>query len=106
MHAQLLTSSAGSHQTHDLVMQPPMAPAIFTVTADERQEIMHLAKLLKKTYGTYENAEYISTLHLHAFKALPGRIAKIVSKLGSDFSTQQYGAIVLRGLVEVNQEAL
>jgi L-asparagine oxygenase len=103
MEAQLLTSAASTRQTHEL---PPMAPAIFTVTADERQEIMQIAQFLRKSYGSYENAEYISTLHLHAYKALPERIAKIISRLGSDFSAQQYGAIILKGLVAVNQEAL
>ena len=106
MENLLATSMVKPEQRNTLVIQPPMAPAIITVTADERQEITRIGKFLRNKYGSYNNAEYISTLHLIAYKVLPERIAKLLSKLGTDFSAQQYGAVILKGLVTVDQDAL
>ena len=69
-------------------------------------EITYIGKKLKRKYQDYENPEFISTLHLNAFKLLPERIARILSSFGTDFTAQQYGAIVLRGLIEIGQEEL
>ena len=85
---------------------PPMQPLIIDVTDEERMEITYIGKKLKRKYQDYENPEFISTLHLNAFKLLPERIARILSSFGTDFTAQQYGAIVLRGLIEIGQEEL
>lgn len=92
--------------THDISFAPPISPSIITITADERIEITRMGKALKEKYGSYENPEYISMLHLNAYKLLPERIAKLLMQMGSDFSARQYGAIVLKGLVEVDQQQL
>jgi L-asparagine oxygenase len=106
MEAQFLTSAVSPEERKGRMLQPPPAPPIVTVTAEERQQLMHTAKLLQKKYGSYENAEYISALHLNAYKVLPERIAAILSKLGTDFSARQYGAIIFKGLIDVDQKAL
>jgi len=106
MEAQFLTSAVRPEERKGHMLQPPLAPPIVTVTADERQQLMHTAKLLQKKYGSYENEEYISALHLNAYKVLPERIAAILSKLGTDFSARQYGAIIFKGVVTVDQDAL
>lgn len=87
-------------------MMPPILPSIITVTADERQEITRTGKALKEKYGSYENPEYIGMLHLNAYRLLPERIAKLLMQMGCDFSARQYGAVILRGLVHVDQETL
>ncbi|MFY0255203.1 taurine catabolism dioxygenase TauD [Chitinophaga sp. 30R24] len=104
MEPQFLTSMVSP--ASNTANRPPMAPDIITITADERQELTRIGKTLRKIYGHYENPEYISILHLNAYKILPERIATLLSRLGTDFSTQQYGAVILKGLVEVDQHAL
>lgn len=76
------------------------------MTAEERLEIIYIGKLLKERYGDYSHPDFISMIHLNAYKMLPERLAKILSNFGTDFSEEQYGAIVFRGLVEVDQDAL
>lgn len=85
---------------------PPLQPLIIHVTNRERNIIMNICDLLEKSFDTYENKEYLADLHLHAYQLLPDRISKILCKFGSDFSSEQYGAVVFRGLVDVNQDAL
>ncbi|WP_438711704.1 taurine catabolism dioxygenase TauD [Aquimarina muelleri] len=85
---------------------PPMAPLIIEVTPKERNTITNISDILSQAYGSYEDPKYISKLHLYAFQLLPERIAKILSSFGTDFSRSQYGAIVFRGLIDVDQEAL
>jgi len=85
---------------------PPMSPLIVEVTPKERNTIMRIGTLLSQAFDSYENSDYISKIHLHAYQLLPERIIKILSDFGTDFSPTQYGAIVFRGLVDVDQEAL
>jgi len=84
----------------------PKAPLIIYVTPEERKEITLVAKHLKETYGKFDNNLFIAMLHIHAHKMLPERIVKILSDLASDFSYYQFGAIVFRGSVEVDQQLL
>ena len=84
----------------------PLGPLIIDVNTQERNAITRIADLLAKAFGNYEHPDYISTLHQHAFQLLPDRIVGLLSQFGTDFSASQYGAIVLRGLVDVDQEAL
>jgi len=94
-----------THLGHS-VSTPPRSPRIIDVTAEERLEIIYIGKLLKARYGDYSHPDFISMIHLNAYKMLPERLAKILSNFGTDFSEEQYGAIVFRGLVEVDQDAL
>lgn len=102
-----ISPAYGEHfGTKGLNYRPPMVPLIIDVTDEERQQILVTGRILKKQYKTYDNPEYISFLHLNAYQMLPERIAKILSHFGSDFSEKQFGAIVFKGLVSVDQDAL
>ncbi len=85
---------------------PPMAPEIIEISPRERKAMTNIGDLLSKAYRDYEDTEYISKLHLHAFQLLPERILGILSDFGTDFSASQYGAIVFKGLVDIDQELL
>jgi L-asparagine oxygenase len=85
---------------------PPKAPLIIDVSPVERAIIKTSALYLQEQYGDYESPAFISNLHLLAYNLLPERIAILLSNLSTDFSEEQYGAIVFRGLVDVDQEAL
>ncbi|WP_225860239.1 MULTISPECIES: TauD/TfdA family dioxygenase [Chitinophaga] len=104
--AQMSTTIKKNTGTTNTLLPPPLAPQIVTVTKEEQVQLTTIGKALKLAYRSYENPEFISMLHLNAFKILPERIARLLSQLGSDFSSQQYGAIVFKGLVAVDHDAL
>lgn len=106
METQFIVQDIGLKEARHISAAPPMSPAIITVSADERLEITRMGKALKEKYGSYDNPEYITMLHLNAYKLLPERIAKLLMQMGTDFSAQQYGAVILKGLVTVDQPAL
>jgi L-asparagine oxygenase len=95
-----------AHITGPGVLPPPMSPMIIDVTPKERAAISNVANILMRAFGHYEHPDYISALHLNAFQLLPERIAGLLSRFGADFSRSQYGALVLRGLTEVDHDAL
>lgn len=84
----------------------PKAPPVIQIRPEERASLMATAKQLKDEFGHYEHPDYIATIHLYAYQLLPSRIAKKLSQFGTDFSASQYGAVIFKGLVEVDQEAL
>ncbi|HEY4198811.1 MAG TPA: hypothetical protein VGM63_24895 [Mucilaginibacter sp.] len=84
----------------------PMAPTRIIVTPEERQQIGDLGSQLMKLYGHYSNPLFLAALYLHAFQGMPKRLIKILSAFASDFSYHQFGALVLLGLVEVDQKEL
>lgn len=84
----------------------PLKPEIIEVTEEERRAINQVAEILCKAYKTYEDPEYISNLHIYAYQFLPERIIRILSRFGTDFSATQYGAIIFKGLVQVDQLVL
>ncbi len=98
----IVTSSNGSK----FEVPRPIAPLIIEVTKSERREIMRAAKLLQKAYGKYDEPSFIVMLTFHACHKLPTRILKLLLDFASDFGYSQFGAIVFKGLVEVNQSAL
>ncbi|MBV7530032.1 TauD/TfdA family dioxygenase [Chitinophaga sp. sic0106] len=85
---------------------PPAAPLIVDITARESTAIHYIGQKLIREYGSYENPAFLATLHLNAYQLLPERITRILSAFGTDFSAGQYGAIVFRGLMQVDQEEL
>ncbi len=106
METLTLTQESVLEKGHHYPDAPPLAPAIITITAIERLELYRIGKSLRKQYGSYENPMYIETLHLNAYKILPDRIARLLMRMGTDFSASQYGAVIFKGLVEVDQDAL
>lgn len=106
METQVIVQEVNLKQEQDIGIMPPMSPPVIIITADERAEITRMGKALKEKYGSYENPEYIAMLHLNAYRLLPERIARLLMQMGTDFSPRQYGAIILKGLVDVDQTAL
>lgn len=85
---------------------PPLAPLIVDITARESTAMFYIGQKLIREYGSYENPAFIASLHLNAYQLLPERIARILSNFGTDYSAAQYGAIVFRGLIQVDQDEL
>ncbi|WP_298739701.1 TauD/TfdA family dioxygenase [uncultured Chitinophaga sp.] len=106
METQAIVQEVNLKQDQDIGIMPPMSPPVIIINADERAEITSMGKALKEKYGSYENPEYIAMLHLNAYRLLPERIARILMQMGTDFSPRQYGAVILKGLVDVDQAAL
>jgi len=106
METQAIVQEVNLTQEQAIGIMPPMSPPIVFITADERTEITRMGKALKEKYGSYENPEYIAMLHLNAYRLLPERIARLLMQMGTDFSARQYGAIILKGLVDIDQAAL
>ncbi len=84
----------------------PMYPIVVSVTNDERKAILEVAEQLKSQYGRFDDSKFIEMLHIHAYRMLPERVIKLLSDFASDFGYRQFGAIIFRGLVEVNYEML
>ncbi len=104
MDSQVITAP---DQTVQAPISPaPVTPLIIEVTPQERNILSNVGNLLVKAFHTYENPDYISSLHLNAFQLLPERLSRTLSNFGADFSADQYGAIIFRGLFEVDQDAL
>src|SRR4051812_4725301 len=89
--------------TDVLIDPPPLAPLVVKVTPRECIAITNAGDMLVNAFGSCENPDFISELHLNAFQLLPERIARILSNFGTDFSASQYGAIVFKGLFNVDQ---
>lgn len=85
---------------------PPMSPLIIDVTQKEKNALAKVAGILERAFHHYEHPEYIASLHVQAYQLLPERITSLLSSFGTDFSAQQYGALVLRGLVDVDQDTV
>lgn len=106
MESAVLTTTSGTEPMNDVITQPPLSPAIVYVTPEEREEITSIGKYLHRKYGSYERPEYIAALHINAYRLLPERLVRVLNRLGTDFSARQYGAVILKGLIEVDQAAL
>ncbi|SEW39642.1 hypothetical protein SAMN05428988_5125 [Chitinophaga sp. YR573] len=89
--------------TDVLINPPPLAPLVVQVTPRECIAITNAGDMLVNAFGSCDNPDFISELHLNAFQLLPERIARILSNFGTDFSASQYGAIVFKGLFNVDQ---
>mgnify|MGYP006185315209 FL=1 len=66
--------------------QIPTSPLIVEITPQERNILSNVGALLEKAFKSYENPDYIEALHLYSFQLLPERIARILSRFGTDFS--------------------
>ncbi|SFD62429.1 Taurine catabolism dioxygenase TauD, TfdA family [Chitinophaga sp. CF118] len=88
------------------IVPPPLSPLVIQITPREANRINVVGDMLVREFGSCENPAYISELHLNAFQLLPERIVKILSNFGTDFSAAQYGAIIFKGLIHVDQEDL
>lgn len=101
-----ITKTYSNKLTNYKKSTPPMSPLIIEVSPKEKNIIMRIGELLSQSFDSYESSDYISKIHLYAFQLLPERITKLLTDFGTDYSENQYGAIVFRGLVDVDQKAL
>jgi L-asparagine oxygenase len=88
----------------DNIYEVKLLPTIIELTAQERKMIKDAAEHLEKKYGSYENREFIKHVHQLASYFLPESILNITSDFSSDFSKNQYGALVFKGLMDIDQE--
>lgn len=90
----------------DPISQVKVLPTVIELTSEERKMIKDAAKHLQKKYGNYENREFIKQIHQLASYFLPERILNMAADFSSDFSENQYGALIFKGLMDVDQESI
>ncbi|WP_223600603.1 TauD/TfdA family dioxygenase [Chryseobacterium sp. GVT01B] len=81
-----------------------LLPTVIEVTSQERRMIKDAALHLQKKYDNYENRDFIKHVHQLASYFLPERILNIAADFASDFSKNQYGALIFTGLMDIDQE--
>lgn len=86
--------------------QVTVLPEVIEITSQERKMIRDAAKHLQKKYGDYENREFIKQIHQLSSYFLPERILNTAADFSSDFSETQYGALIFKGLMDVDQESI
>ncbi|MEN5307767.1 TauD/TfdA family dioxygenase [Chryseobacterium cucumeris] len=90
----------------DCLTAVKLLPTVIEVTSQERRMIKDAALHLQKKYDTYENRDFIKHVHQLASYFLPERILNIAADFASDFSENQYGALVFTGLMDIDQEEI
>jgi hypothetical protein len=88
----------------DCLTAVKLLPTVIEVTSQERRMIKDAALHLQKKYDTYENRDFIKHVHQLASYFLPERILNIAADFASDFSKNQYGALIFTGLMDIDQE--
>jgi len=83
-----------------------LLPVAIDITDDERKMIREAADYLEKKYGSFENREFVTQVHQLASYFLPDRILKKLADFSSDFSKDQYGALIFKGLFDIDQEKI
>lgn len=89
---------------NDSITAVKLLPRVIEITSQERRMIQDAAAHLQRKYGSYENRDFITHVHQLASYFLPERILHIAADFASDFSKDQYGALVFRGLMDIDQE--
>ncbi len=88
------------------VLSLPMAPEVVQVTDDERDHIAGETELLLQRYGSINPAEFRRMLPALAGRYLPKRIYSLLADFRDAFQCTDYGALILKGVVNVNQDKL
>lgn len=91
---------------NDRMTQIKLLPTVIEITSQERRMINDAAVHLQRKYGSYENRDFIRHVHQLASYFLPERILHIAADFASDFSKNQYGALVFKGLMDIDQESI
>ncbi|WP_284461678.1 TauD/TfdA family dioxygenase [Chryseobacterium sp.] len=91
---------------NDRMTQVKLLPTVIEITSQERRMINDAAVHLQRKYGSYENRDFIRHVHQLASYFLPERILHIAADFASDFSKNQYGALVFKGLMDIDQESI
>lgn len=89
---------------NDRDIQVKLLPTVIEITSQEQRMIKDAAIHLQKKYGNYENRDFIRYVHQQASYFLPERILNIAADFANDFSEDQYGALIFKGLMDIDQE--
>ena len=88
------------------VLPVPAAPEVVRVTDDERDLVTRAAELLAQEYGSVDAPEFRKMLPALAGRFLPERIYALLADFREAFQRADYGALVLKGAVDVDQDKL
>jgi len=88
------------------VLSLPMAPEVVQVTDYERDHIAGETELLLQRYGSINASEFRRMLPALAGRCLPKRIYTLLADFRDAFQCTDYGAVILKGVVNVNQDKL
>ncbi len=91
--------------TTDAVARPT-APVIIQVTDEERDHIAGVAERLLQRYGSIDAPEFRRVLPSLAGQCLPERHYRILAHFRDAFGDIDYGAVIFKGMVSVNQDEL
>jgi L-asparagine oxygenase len=83
-----------------------MSPEVVQVTEDEREHIARATELLLQGYGSIDAPAFRRMLPALAGQYLPERLYTLLADFRDAFQAIDYGALILKGLVEVNQGKL
>lgn len=84
----------------------PKQPLVIYITDAERSSILAACHLLKQQFGTIDNPKFLNFLAVEAHEHLPRRIRRILTEFRHAYQSNDYGAIVFRNFIEVDQNAL
>ena len=88
------------------VITVPMAPEIVQVTDDERDHIARATELLLQEYGSVDAPAFRRMLPALAGHYLPERLYTLLADFRDAFQGIDYGVLILKGMVHVNQDQL
>ena len=94
-----------SEKTHTLTAVPT-APKVVQVTDNEREHIAKASELLLQEYGSIDAPEFGRMLPALAGQYLPERLYALLADFRDGFQHTDYGALILKGVVNVNQDKL
>jgi len=84
----------------------PTAPEIVQVTDDERDHIARATELLLQKYSSIDAPEFGRMLPALAGQYLPERLYTLLADFRDAFQHTDYGALILKTVVKVNQDKL
>ncbi len=84
----------------------PTAPQVVLVTDDERDHLARATELLLREYGNIDAPEFRKMLPARAGQCLPERLYALLGDFRDAFQSTDYGALILKGVVNVNQDKL
>lgn len=88
------------------ISKSELLPTFIEITCKECKMIKDAAEYLHLKYDSYENREFIKHVHQLASYFLPENILNIVADFASDFSKNQYGALIFKGLMDIDQDSI
>jgi len=84
----------------------PLTPVSIQVTAEEREQIAQAVEVLSQTYRSLKSTEFRLRLPYLAGQHLPPRLYQQLAIFRSAFGRDDFGALILKCLIDVGQECL